>query len=385
MRILVISNLYPPQVLGGYERSIADFARLLQHRGHSVRVLTSNTPEYNAEHQSFYSEPEILRDIQLAGRWRQGKGGEWLPHDQVQQVFAYNREVIESNIANFSPDVALLGNVDLLDIIPIQVLLSKNIPVVHYVMNAKPGYPVEIAPKNPLFCYATCSNWVTSSLKEARYSVDNACTIYPGAIVEEFYQPELPNRDHLRIAYASLVMGYKGADVLIEALAILQTLEINFTATIAGGNFYQDYVDALQQFVVNEGMGDRVQFVGALSRRELIEMYKIHNVLVFPSRFQEPFGISQIEAMAAGLALITSGTGGSREIIEDGQDALMFESENPIDLADKLSFLAAEPTRWEEIAQRGQQKAMNKFNQLNAAVELEALFQRLIDLKASVL
>ncbi|MDX2243454.1 MAG: glycosyltransferase family 4 protein [Leptolyngbyaceae cyanobacterium bins.302] len=383
MRILVISNLYPPQVLGGYERSIADFARLLQHRGHTVEVLTSDMPEYYAEHQSSYREPEILRCVKLAGKWAQGKGGEWLSDEQVKQIFADNRKEIAARIDSFCPDVALVGNLDLLHTIPLQALLSANIPTVHYVMNSKPGYPPELTPKTPLYQYATCSNWVTESLQQAGFLAETAQTIYPGAIIEEFYQSELPVRDHLRIAYASLVMAYKGADVLIEALGILQVWGIPFSATIAGGNFNQEYVEALEQFVIDEGINNLVKFVGALSRRELSHMYKTHNVLVFPSRFQEPFGISQIEAMAAGLALVTSGTGGAREIVEDGQDGLLFESENAIDLADKLSYLAAEPNQWEAIARRGQQKAVTQFNQTNAVEELETLFQKLLHLKSS--
>ena len=43
LKILVVNNLYPPQVVGGYERAIADYARLLQERGHQVLVITSNT------------------------------------------------------------------------------------------------------------------------------------------------------------------------------------------------------------------------------------------------------------------------------------------------------------------------------------------------------
>lgn len=41
VRILLLSNLYPPQSIGGYERAIADYARLLHKRGHEVLVLTS--------------------------------------------------------------------------------------------------------------------------------------------------------------------------------------------------------------------------------------------------------------------------------------------------------------------------------------------------------
>ena len=45
MNILIITNIYPPQELGGYGRSIADFAWGLKERGHHLQVLTSDSPE----------------------------------------------------------------------------------------------------------------------------------------------------------------------------------------------------------------------------------------------------------------------------------------------------------------------------------------------------
>lgn len=74
-------------------------------------------------------------------------------------------------------------------------------------------------------------------------------------------------------------------------------------------------MQALQEFVDSEGLHEQIKFVGVLSRQELKEIYRTHNVLIFPTKWAEPFGITQIEAMAAGLTLVTSGTGGAGEIV----------------------------------------------------------------------
>lgn len=384
LKILVLTNLYPPQVLGGYERSIADFARLLQHRGHQVLVLTSDTPELFAIHESRYAEPHVDRAFSLLGEWS-SKGASWfdaeIVHDRLQQ----NVQVLNQNIDAFQPDICFAGNLDFLEsgIELIEAVLSRKIPIAHYVMNAHPGYSVELAPRQSTYRYITCSNWIIHSLASQGYPVANAQAVYPGADVEAFHQPELPKRDRLRIAYASLVAPYKGADVLIEALAILNASGIEFSATIAGGTFQPDFVEALKAFITEEGLQDKVEFTGALSRQQLIELFKTHNILAFPSRFQEPFGISQIEAMAAGLTLITSGTGGAGEIIgEHGVDGLVFESENALDLADQLASLASNPKRWETIAQGGQKRAIEEFNQVKAVEQLELVFTSLIEMNS---
>lgn len=387
LRILVISNLYPPQVLGGYERSIADFSRLLQHRGHSVLVLTSDTPQFSASHTSQHPDPPVERCLTLMGEWST-EGTRWFEHDRPIIITQQNQVILQQQIQAFQPDVCLMGNLDFLQIETevLELLLSAKVPVAHYVMNCNPGYVWERTPLQPTFCFLTCSNWVTQQLISSNYPARTAQTIYPGADVEAFYQAELPPRDRLRIAYASLVAPYKGADVLIEALSLLHGSGVDFTATIAGGTFIPEFVDTLTAFVAAEGMQNKVQFTGVLSRQELAELYQTHNVLAFPSRFEEPFGISQIEAMAAGLTLVTSGTGGAGEIVSaSGQDGLLFESENPLDLADALAGLPADPERWAAIAACGQQRAMTEFSQTKAVEQLEQALQDLVWLENSKL
>jgi glycogen synthase len=377
MRILIITNLYPPQVLGGYERSIADFARLLQHRGHTVLVLTSDTPEFSAPHPSQYAEPAIERCFSLLGEWT-SQGPKWRDGTLLDAIVGQNQTILTQHLQAFCPDVCLAGNLDFLqyDAEILEQLLAA-VPVAHYLMNDKPNYNAEQTPQQSTFRLITCSDWVKENLQTAGYPTGTTQTIYPGADVEAFYQVKLPERDRLRIAYASMVAPYKGADVLIEALAILQGMGIEFMATIAGGSLQPDFVEALKQFVESEGM--QVQFVGALSRQQLIELYQTHNVLVFPSRFEEPFGISQIEAMAAGLTLITSGTGGAKEVVaKHGEDGLLFESENPFDLAEVLSSLVDDPEEWGAIAQSGQQRALSQFSQAKATEQLEAVLLSLV-------
>lgn len=386
LRILVLTNLYPPQVLGGYERSIADFSRLLQHRGHDVLVLTSDTPEFFALHESRYSEPYIDRCFLLLGEWS-SQGTKWFSSDTVAQHAQKNASALQHHLDAFQPDVCLAGNLDFLQTGTelLSTLLNRGVPVAHYVMNAHPGYPHELTPKHSTYRFVTCSDWVKQCLAEAGYPVRKAQTVHPGADIDAFYRDELPSRDQLRIAYASLVAPYKGTDVLVEALAILAAAGIDFSATIAGGTFQPAFVESLKSFVTAEGLHDKVKFTGALSREQLSDLYKTHNVLVFPSRFQEPFGISQIEAMAAGLTLVTSGTGGAREIIDEhGKDGLLFESENPLDLADLLLSLASDPVQWEALARCGQERAKKEFNQVIAVERLESAFVELMELNTGL-
>ncbi len=378
LRILILTNLYPPQAIGGYERAIADFAKLLHQRGHAVLVLTTNTENHTVDYTPTNTEPFVRRCLSLGGYWSE-QGAFWFPPEKAETIHLENEKNLKEELKNFQPQVCLAGNIDFLGVELLDIILAENIPTVHYVMNASPGYPPEQTPKSSLHKYVTCSDWLLNEIQAQGYPIENAQTIYPGAAVEEFYQAELPPHDQLRIAYASLVMYYKGADVLVEALSLLHAAGINFTATIAGSTLEPDFVEALHQLIESEGLQEQIKLPGVLSRVELKNLYRTHNVLVFPSRFEEPFGISQIEAMAAGLTLVTSATGGAKEIVEHGQNGLIFESENPLDLADVLSSLPRFPNEWEAVTRRGQERAMSQFSQVKTVEQLESAFWQLLD------
>ncbi|MFQ3680562.1 MAG: glycosyltransferase family 4 protein, partial [Pseudanabaenaceae cyanobacterium] len=374
MRILVVSNLYPPQTIGGYEeRAIADYAEGLAARGHEILVLTSDTPDLPTS----YSEPAratvpIRRDLRLYGRWT-ARGSELLPLETARALTQANREAIAQVAQAWVPDVCLWGNLGFLDISVLETLLAQGVPVVHYIMNAHPSYEPEQMPTSPLYHRVAVSDWTGNHLTASGYPPVRLRTIYPGAEQSIFYCTEPHPQDVLRVMYASLVMHYKGPDVLLEALAILHALDIPFTATIAGGTLTPEYLKALQGFVHEEGMEDCVRFVGLQTQPALAQLYRQHNTWVLPSRFEEPFGMALVEAMQAGLAAVGSDRGGIPEILTHGETGFLFEAENPLALAEILQFLVENPAERQAIAQRGQQMALTKLGRDRTLDQLEAL------------
>jgi len=377
LKILVVNNLYPPQVVGGYERAIADYAKLLHDRGHQVLVITSNTEHLPTGYKKADSDPQTVRRcLSLWGTWTELGAQPFYPA-HVAAIAVQNYKTLEEVLRSFQPDVCLTGNADFLGSPILEQILAAGIPIAHYVMNSQPGYSHDLAPQSSLYRYITVSNWIRENLQKQGYPTETAQTIYPGAEIEEFYQAELPPRDRLRIVYASLVMHYKGPDVLIEALYLLHNADIDFTATIAGGSLNPSFVQELQEFVESEGLQDKIHFAGLLSRQELQQLYKTHNIWVLPSRFQEPFSIGLIEAMVAGLTIVASNTGGSPEAVKHGETGLIFESENPMDLADQLSYLWMNPAEWEDMVRKGQERALSELSRTRTMDRLESVLYEL--------
>ncbi|MBS0018113.1 MAG: glycosyltransferase family 4 protein [Arthrospira sp. SH-MAG29] len=177
-----------------------------------------------------------------------------------------------------------------------------------------------------------------------------------------------------------MVLPYKGPQTLIEALAILHYAGVDFECSIAGDAPLQDFLNYLKTVAKTRGFENKVHFLGYIPHKELVDIFASHNVLVFPSVWEEPFGRSQVEAMAAGLTLITSGTGGSAEIVEPGVSGLTFPPGNAFALAEALMSLTKNPQGWKQMAIAGQKRA-GLFD-INHSIDLlEEKFEELLRIR----
>jgi glycosyltransferase involved in cell wall biosynthesis len=380
LRILVVTNLFPPQELGGYGRMIWEFARGLLARGHTVRVLAGDA-DYLAKAplvDEVEMEARVSRCLTLTGRWTDGRITQGNDRAALEAIEGANASQVLQEAFGFNPDLVLVGNLDLLGVGLIHSIIYAGYPILHALANQVPGFAAKDQPLSSSYWVAPCSDWNGRVLKNAGYEAGRMSTVYPGARIDRFFRVFLPDTRILRIAYASIVAPYKGAHVLVEALARLHAAGCRFTAEIAGETLDRAFVDRLKAYCAQNGISGSVSFTGFLDRKKLSSLFARSNVLVFPSQFEEPFGISQVEAMAAGLVVVTSGTGGASEIVRDGTDGLVFNAGDPGALAARLQKLAGDPALFQRLQRAGQQRALT-FS-VNASVrQIETLAGELIE------
>jgi glycosyltransferase involved in cell wall biosynthesis len=376
--ILVINNLYPPQELGGYGRYISDFANLLRDRGHTVKVLTTNESYLR---KISHQEEHVERELSLFGTYEELPPQILKDNSQIQEILEHNNQIINECIERHKPDVCLVGNIDFLSASIFQPFLEKQIPIIHHVAFNKAGYLVEDTPKSPLYHLSACSHFTKQKILESEHPLENISVIYPGAFVENFQNPFLPKLDKLKIAFAGLVMQYKGPQTLLEALKILHDAGVDFQCSIAGAAPVDSFLTQLKNFTKSAGMENKVDFLGYLEREQLLDLYATHNVFVFPSVWEEPFGISQVEGMASGLLLISSGTGGASEVIEHEESGLKFPPGNARALADLLLSLLSNREKWKRLIVSGKQRAMNLLNIETSIDLLEEKFEELLRIR----
>ena len=374
LSIVLITNLFPPQELGGYGRMMWEFAQGLIARGHRVRVLTSDASAFGKAPtpDEIAMEQHVARTLRTLGSWVDGRAVPVTDRSELMRRVRDNYSRVRTAIAKLDADLVLAGNLDFFGISIVRPALEKDIPVLHALANAVPGYAVAEQPREPHYWVAPCSNWNGEVFQAAGYAPARMETLYPGARIDRFFRLFLPDVQRLRICYASLVLPYKGVDTLVQALGRLHDAGLDFTAEIAGDAPDKDFLVELQSFVRARGMEGKVSFTGFLDRGTLGALFARSNVLVFPSKFQEPFGISQVEALAAGLVVVSSGTGGAKEIIRDKIDGLLFAADNAADLATKLAQLGREPGLMARLQRSGQSRATT-FSVEHAVLKIEAL------------
>ncbi len=358
-RILVVTNLFPPQEFGGYGRKLWEFSAALRNRGHEVRVLAADVPAFAREGVVGTADLELLveRSLQLYGHWHEGRAHFDPDPRRILAVKQANEARIAAAAERLGAELCLAGNVDLMTEGFLSALPARGVPVIHCIGNRHPGYAPEDTPRSPLYRLGPASAWVGHTVAEAGHHFAETTVLYPGARVDSFYRPFAPAFDRLRLAFAGLFVTYKGPHVLINALARLARDGVDFECTFAGETPDPAFLTNARNYCMRHGFADQVHFAGFLDRRGMAGLFARSNVLVFPSTFDEPFGISHVEAMAAGVAVVSSGTGGSREIVRDGIDGVLFRPGDHEDLAAKLARLAADRPLWVGLARAGQARA----------------------------
>jgi glycosyltransferase involved in cell wall biosynthesis len=92
-----------------------------------------------------------------------------------------------------------------------------------------------------------------------------------------------------------------------------------------------------------------VEWLGARTRLEVMELMRDAQFLIMPSLLYESFGLCIVEAFSAGVPCIVSGHGSMQELVEDGRTGLHFRPGDSLDLASKLQWMAAHPTERQQM------------------------------------
>lgn len=392
MRILVLSNFYPPARSGGYTQWCQEVAERLCLRGHTVGVLTSDYERAKVP----ASEHNIYRLLHLEGD---------LEYYQPLRFFTeYARQLrtnlvlLEQVLKSFTPDLVFVwGMWALTRALPARAEELLPGRVVYYLSDYWPSAldmhtiywrattrhivmrPIKralgvlamsqlhrIGCTRPIFEHAMCvSARVRDLLVEAGVPVQHAHIVHGGTDVGRF--SDRPRHDNetgrLRLLYIGQLVWHKGVHTAIEALA---HLSIGGRASQADltivGSGHPDYEASLRQLVDKHCLQEIVHFHGSVPREVVPAMMAGFEVLVFPSIYEEPLARVTQEAMLAGLVVIGTITGGTGEMLQDGVTGLAFAPQDSAGLAKQLVRMIEEPALKHRLSAAGRQHILDNFS-----------------------
>lgn len=277
MKILMYSPLFYPKI-GGLETVISILAHEFVARKHNVKVISS-TPDNGEKKFPF----EVIRRPSP---------------DQLLQLTRWC-------------DIFLQGNISLKGIWPL-LFIRKPLIITHQSwyqrLDGSLGWQDYLKQYITRFAINICAS---NALAER---LQSKSTVIPNPYREDiFYEIPGIKRDK-ELVFLGRLVSDKGTDILLEAIAKLKTLGLTPKLTIIGIGPEESN---LRQQANRLEIGDRIHFVGAKVEKELVQLLNAHQILVVPSRWQEPFGIVALEGIACGCVVVGSEGGGLKEAIGD--------------------------------------------------------------------
>lgn len=170
------------------------------------------------------------------------------------------------------------------------------------------------------FTVAKCEG-ETAMIRAVDSSV--AISLVPNGVDRGSFAPaaNIPNDGPLRLLCVARLIERKGQHHLIEAVKQLTDQGVDVSLDLVGTG---DARRSNEGQVEELGLNNRVRFRGYVPREEIPKHYSAAHVFVLPS-YNEGMSVATLEAMAAGLPIVVTRTGGTAELVEEGVNGLTFD------------------------------------------------------------
>ncbi len=409
MKILFLTNYYPPHDLGGCEQLCSEIAELMAARGHEIQVLTSR----HGVTSQMPTESDVIRTLHL-----ETPVDYYRPMDlflQRPRQQRENRDLLERAIDDFEPDVVYVWGMWNLSRqlaywaerrmsgrvaytvagywflppdaheaywqLPARRWLSERLkgairPIaLRKLEREKQAHPLQME-------HVACvSHYVQEKMASAGALPRGARVIYNGIDPQPYLNTTRRDRvdGELKLLYFGGILYDKGVHTAVEALGRLHAegRDEGMRLTILGGG-HPAYLARLRRLVVELGLVSRVEFHERIPRSEIPAFLGGFDAFLFTSIWEEPIARTVMEAMAAGLVVIGTAVGGQREMLDDGVNALVFAPEDAKGLAEKITQIQHAPERLASLAEAGRRTVMERFTLERMADDVEAWLEEIV-------
>ena len=370
-RVLMLSWEFPPRIVGGIARHVDELSRALARSGVAVDVLTAHHP--GAPAAEGHGALRVLRARPMPVE----------PMDFVCEIHQLDFGLLERLLAEGEGGYDLIHAHDWLVAFAARTLKhGLGIPLVATVHATEAGRNAGIhSPMQQyihsvewllaydawrvICCSQTMANEVTGSLRvpgDKVRVVPNgvdparvACDDSPEALRR--YRRKWASDDERIVLFVGRLVREKGTEVLVDAIPAVIAARPEAKFVVAGGGEHRH----LWERAAARGVGHKVVFAGFVPEEDLPRLYAAADVAVFPSLY-EPFGIVALEAMAAGVPVVTSDIGGLREVVRHGVTGLHTWANNPHSLAGGIVRVLSEPRLAKRLRRAGREEVRRRYD-----------------------
>lgn len=318
MRIALLAPLWkkvPPEKYGGSELVVANLAKGLTKLGHEVTTFACGGSEVSGELVSVISQP--MHELVGGFKWDGIQPYEFLSYFELGKRL--NDFDIVHNHMGFHP-IALAP---FLPIPMVTTLHSSLAPDFPYLADAFKEYPFVS---------------ISDAQRKLSPQLNYVKTVYHGIDVKSFQQ-NFEKRDN-HFVFLGTLSENKGIDI-----AVWFAHQLGVRLTIAG-----EIREVDRPFLDKEVMkyidGEKIKFIGEIGHSEKVKLLANASALLFPSRWNEAFGLVMIEALACGTPVIALNNGAVSEVLKDGETGFIIKDELSFgDAMKKVSEISRETCR----------------------------------------
>lgn len=336
MKICIVSEFFIPHYQGGGERRYYEIAKALIREGHTVDVISMKIHDKNEEEifdgiKVHHIGPTIkkppLRSVTDFIRFSFAVFRWILSHDydiiDAQTYAPLIPSFLGAKIKNIPMvatihDVSTRGDDQWIQSSKIATITEKILLRIPY----QKIITVSHSTKNALIQF-----W---GVKEDRIQV-----VYNGVDLKLIEEVKIQEKYENTIIFVGRLAPHKHVDHLLKILKSIKSQINNPKLLIVGDGVERENLINLTQ---KYGLQNQVEFRGNLNYPELISELKKSNILALPST-REGFGMVLIEANACGIPVVAYASGGVMEVVKDGFNGFLVETQDIETFKEKIKFL----------------------------------------------
>ncbi len=391
MKILFLSDNFPPRSPGGAGIVVHNLAKELLNKGHEIFVV-STVQKKSEEERTKFEDLSVFKIY-------------FDPHPRWQAYLSlYNPQIVskvEKIIKEIKPDIIHAHNIhQYISYYCLKIakkyakavfLTAHDVMLIHY---------GKLMPKNG-DCFYKISIWDQIKTARKRYNpfrniiirhylkyvnrifavsdslkrileingIKNVETIYNGINVSDWkmnsekvkkFKKKYNLQNKKVMFFGGRLSGAKGGDQILKAVALIGKEMKNIVLLVAGKK--NRYVEKMEKLIKELNLEKNVIFTGWLKGDELKAAYNAADISVSPSLCFEAFGMTNLEAMAYRRPVVSSYFGGPKEVVIDGKTGYLINPYNIKDLSKRILDLLRDSNRAKRFGEAGHERAKKEFS-----------------------